>query len=302
MGELIEIMQSDAIGLPSPGGTIQTTSNGYAEAGMFLPAPGGRRLFYGTAGEYCLFVGADTSPAGIGKLGRIYMQTRFSFAEHMLVGGVAAQLATSLAGTQATIKNFLNLFLGAVSCASGPVAWGITGMNVAVTAGKIKQEFHTYSKGIEAIYEYMRYYSGLTPNLTQAVLGPLGYNVLSKNVKGKAMDLLTGALPGPKVAGKLTGVFLAACGENQVDTRLKAISNLMKEVLVKVAVHQQEHMNEKLSAQQVSGLAKHVITQLTPAGLVSGQSTAEKIVVEVAANCFKVRQPLSDIAAALDAL
>ena len=302
MGEPTEVMTYDALTLPMPGGGVQIKSGGWAESGMFLPAPGGKRLFYGTAGDYCLFVGADTSPASIGKLGRVYMQTRFSFAEDISVGGVAAQLAVGLAGTKATITNFLNLFMGAVSCAGGPVAWGITGMNVAVTLGKVKQEFSTYSKGIEAIYEYMRYYATTTPQLTITVLEPLVYDILRAKVQGKGIDLLSAAVPGPKVAGKLTGVFLAACGEDMVGTRLKAISNLMKEVLVKVAVHQQEHINEKLTAEQVTGLGKHVIKQLAPAGVVPLQTTAEAIVKEVAANCFKVRKPLSDIAAALDAL
>ena len=63
MGEPIEVVAHDAFGLPGPGGSVQIKSGGWAEAGMFLPAPGGKRLFYGTAGEYCLFVGADTSPA-----------------------------------------------------------------------------------------------------------------------------------------------------------------------------------------------------------------------------------------------
>lgn len=269
---------------------------------MMLAAPGGMRLFYGTAVDQCIFISADRSPAYIGKLGKVYMQTRFSFAEDISVGGVGSQLATNLAGTQAVIKNFLDVFMGAVSCAGGPVAWAVTGMNAAVTIGKIKREFSTYSKGMESLYYYMRYCSTRTPQLTQSVLSPLIFDTLTKKLQGKGVDLLTGALPGPKVAGKLTGVLIGAFGEDQVAVRLKAISDLMKEVLVKVALHQEDHSGETLSQEQVAGLAKHVIKQLKPAGLPPAPADAETIVREVAANCFHVRKPLSDIAAALDTL
>lgn len=283
--------------------SIQLLSGGSAHPGRLLAAPGGKRLFYGQISNDCIFIGADLSPAYVGNLGKIFSQGRGAFSNDISFGGPANLLSTGLAGTKAVISNFLDVFVGAVACAGGPVAWGITGMTLAVTAGNIKKNYKTYSDGLEAIYYYMIYCSTLTPTLTKFLLGPLIFDAIWDKAKAKGLSKLTGAVPGPDIGGYLLGVGLDALGEKQVETRLKAISKLMKDVLVKVALHQQEHYTETLSNEQVHLLAKHhIVNELSPIGLAPKQADAETIIREVAANCFKVRKPLSDIAKTLDLL
>ena len=45
----------------------------------------------------------------------------------------------------------MDLFMGVLSVAGGPVAMGITGMNLLVSSGKIVRNYDTYKKAIEVI-------------------------------------------------------------------------------------------------------------------------------------------------------
>lgn len=296
-----EIPIYDVLSYGQMGGSVQTLSGGVAEAGKIYAAPDGKRFYYNNVGDYSLYVLVDEwMPQG--NLGKAYIQKRSDFASDVSVGGTAADISNRLKATQAVIKSFLELYMGVLSCAGGPLAFAITGMKVVVTAGHIKQNYKTYQKGIEALYYYMAYCNTKTPTLSISVFDQLLWASVRNRLSSKSKDLLSGAIPGPKISGKIAGVFLGAVGEDQVQLRLKAINGLIKEVLVKVAKHQQDHYGQKLSPEQVSQLAKHVNKQLALCKASVSQSTAEQIIREVAENCFHVRKPLADIADALTVL
>jgi hypothetical protein len=124
---------------------------------------------------------------------------------------------------------------------------------------------------------------------------------LEKLLTGRAKEALLDAVPGPKIAGKVLGVFLGKFGEDKLKVRLKMVNKLFKDVLIKVADHAAQTYPNKLSNQQVSDLAKHVIKSLNEPGLlVLPQSTGEDLIREVVDSCLGLQGPLKKISAALD--
>ena len=73
----------------------------------------------------------------------------------------------NLAASKKVIEEFMDLFMGVLSVAGGPVAMGITGMNLLVSSGKIVRNYDTYKKAIEVIL-YNRSFIERTPRLSTA--------------------------------------------------------------------------------------------------------------------------------------
>ena len=103
--------------------------------------------------------------------GKMYCQSMKSFQYDVGLYGPLAETGRRLQGTQEVIKNFLDVFTGIVATAGGPVARGIAGMNLAVTAGKIKQEYSSYEKVMDTILYDHDFFFYTLPAFTSTVLG-----------------------------------------------------------------------------------------------------------------------------------
>jgi len=128
---------------------------------------------------------------------------------------------------------------------------------------------------------------------------------LENTLSGQAKSALLNAVPGPKVAGKIAGVFLGKLGEENLKKRLKVVNKLFKEVLIKVAEHSSKNYPEKLSEDQVKLLAEHHVVKIINEGSYVSyidQAAAEKIVRETSAACLGLKRPLTELSAALDKL
>jgi hypothetical protein len=296
------IEMTDFLWLGSMTGAVQLRPHGAAEAGNIYQGPDGDRFYYGNHGDYAIYVLVRPNMYSAGRLGKFFMQKRDYFSEDLTKGGTAAGIARRLSGSKAVIEGFMDVFMGVLSCAGGPVAMGITGMNILVATGNITKNFDVYKKAIEVLLYNRQFIESNAKTFYNVVYLEFLVGFLEKALVGKAKDTLINAVPGPKVAGKIVGVFLGKIGEDRLKVRLKLINKLFKDVFIKVADHASKNYPNKLTNEQVSDLAKHYVVKILnePWILEIDQSIAEKMIREVVDNCLGLQGPLKKISAALD--
>ncbi len=270
---------------------------------------GGERLIHATVGtvEYGhVWYSLTVPPSGKEYLrGRFFLQTKPGFIGDIGVGGVAGGVIKRTTGTKEVIKNFLDVYLGALACAGGPLAWAITGMNVLVTTGNVIRDYRTYEDALVAVLASRKELKEHLPTLYDEVFYTLLIGTIEQKLKAKGKEALADAVKGPKLAGKLVGVLLGAVGEDLMKQRFAAVKELCTEVFAKVAQHSMDKGGKlgsvAISEDQVRQLAQHHVlrifnkTSLAPMGL----STAEEIVREVSGR-WNVRSTYVKVAAALE--
>ena len=197
----------------------------------------------------------------------------------------------------------MDIFQGVLSVTSGPVAIGLTGMNLLVAGGNFKRDYKLYTDAMDVILYNRSFIKEKSPMLYNVVMVELLFGHLEKTLTGQAKEALLKAVPGQKVAGKLVGIFIGKMGEDRFKLRLNSVNKLFKDVLIKVADHAAKNWPEKLGNDQIQKLATHhVLPVLRANNLINymDQDTAEKIVSETAENCLGLQGPLKKISAALD--
>lgn len=295
--ELLEMQ--DFLWLDKMSGTVYLNP-GHAEAGKIYPSVEGHRFFYGTYDPYAIFVIVKANPGHEAKLGKFFKQEKQWFGMDVGRHGVAGELR--LGASKAVIEGFMDIFMGVAAAAGGPLAAGIAGMNLLVSVGKVKQDWDVYKDAIEVLLYNREFIKKNAKMLYAVVMVEVLYGHLEKTLTSKTTDALLDAIPGPKVAGKVAGVFLGKFGEDDLKERLKALSKLFNNVLVKVADHAAAKWPAKLEQQQVYDLAyHHVLLPLKEKHWVNylDQDTAEKIIKEVVDNCLGLQGPCKKIGAAL---
>ena len=305
----VEVKSHQLLTLPHTGGSLYANTLGTAEAGMFLPAIDGERYFYATAGTYVYFMQTRVLPDSSSRVGTFYYQTKTGFIGDVGVGGYAGGMIRRTAGTKATIKVFLDVFIGALACAGGPLAWSITGMNVMVATGTVVKNYSKYEDAMVAILASRKIIRDRMPVFYRTVLYELYFGAVEQQLMSRSKDLLADALPGPKVAGKLVGVLLGAMGEDKLQVRLKALQELFTDVIEKVAAHARDKGQKLgvkqtvLSDEQVSQLADlHVMRILRKTNCVLPRPEEAKEIIRETASNWNVRADLHKMAAAIEAM
>lgn len=304
MPEPRELQATDLMNIPPSGTVNSNTINGIYEPGMIIPAIDGKRYLYGTAGSEAVYIQVGISAVKMKKLGSIYAQEKPSFSWDTGPGGTAGGVIQRTGSTTAVIKNFLDIYLGVLSCAGGPVAWSITGMNLLVAGGKVKQNYSIYRDALEALVDNKLYFRNNMKIFYETILGELFFGRMEEELMGRAKDYLSDAVPGPKVAGKLVGVALAQIGENHLHQRLGTVKEMIEKVLLKVADHVITK-NQQISEEQVKALAAHHLKPLldkTGAVINGPMSRAEEIIRETSRNASFARPRLKKISTAIGAL
>ncbi|MEO8648797.1 MAG: hypothetical protein ABI539_06490 [Acidobacteriota bacterium] len=291
------------IWLKQMSGSVAVRGGLWAEAGKIYPGPDGHRFFYGVYEPSCIYVLVKANAGHEHKLGKFFQQDKAWFAEDISRHGFEGEM--HLGASKNVIEGFMDIFMGCAAAAGGPLAMGITGMNLVVSMGKVKQNYDTYKKAIEVLLYNRKFIEDNCKKLYAVVIVELCFGELEKVFGNQAKDALLNAVPGPKVAGKILGVFLGKMGEDRLALRLKAINKLFKKVLIKVADHAARIYPDKLDPAQVEQLAfHHVIPDLTGPALIPylDQETAETIVREVVDACLGMQGPLKRMSAALDVM
>src|SRR5690606_27102415 len=102
------------------------------------------------SGLKAYYIQTEDSTGAAWKVGRVYEQDTWSFGMDASVGATSAIVAKKLAATKSVISDFLDIYLGCMAVAGGPVAWSITGMQIVVAGGKIKRNYDLYVSALEA--------------------------------------------------------------------------------------------------------------------------------------------------------
>jgi len=301
MGHPIEIQASDLFGVSS-GGSLPTVSQGKAEAGTVYPSIDGRRLLTHVIGLQAWYIQTEVNTNEIWKVGRLYRQDSWSFGMDVSVGGTSNLLAKSLSGTKEVISNFLDIFIGCVSVAGGPVGWSILGMNVVVAGGKIKQNYAEYDSALEAFVGDDMALRKLMPIFYDHMFVQLFLSRIEADLTGKAKEMATGALIKNKAVANLVGVFVGKVGEDAMKKMLTGINKIIKEVLLPIADH--VITKGQISTEQVHQLVTHhLIPEFGKLSRVPmREDRAKEIIRETQANPQAVKARLQKIAKALDAL
>lgn len=300
MGQPFEIQASDLFGVSS-GGSLPTVSQGMAETGTVYPSIDGRRLLTHVIGLQAFYVQTEHTKE-VWKVGRLYRQDSWSFGMDVSVGGTSHLLSKSLAGTKAVISNFLDIFIGCVSVAGGPVGWSILGMNIVVAGGKIKQNYQQYNDALEAFVGDDMALRKLMPIFYDHMFVQLFLSRIESDLTGKAKELATGVVIKNKAIANLVGVFVGKIGEDAMKKMLTGISEIIKEVLLPIA----DHVITKgpITNEQVNQLVTHHL--IPKFGKLSRvpmrEDRAKEIIRETQTNPQPVKMRLEKIAKALDAL
>ncbi|MEJ7846878.1 MAG: hypothetical protein WKF92_02190 [Pyrinomonadaceae bacterium] len=301
MGHPIEIQASDLFGVAS-GGSLPTVSQGKAEAGTVYPSIDGRRLLTHVIGLQAWYIQTEVSTNEIWKVGRLYRQDSWSFGMDVSVGGTSNLLAKSLSGTKEVITNFLDIFIGCVSVAGGPVAWSILGMNILVAGGKIKQNYQLYNDALEAFVGDDMALRKMMPTFYDHMFVQLFLSRIESDLTGKAKEMATGIVIKNKAVANLVGVFIGKVGEDAMKKMLTGIHKIIKEVLLPIA----DHVISKgqISTEQVNQLVTHHL--IPEFGILSRvpmrDDRAKEIIRETQTNPQAVKTRLQKIAKALNAL
>lgn len=297
------VEMSDFLWLGEMSGTARGGPGGIAEAGKVYPSPEGHRLFYGTYGTEVVFFMVKANKGFENMDGKFFTQSKTWFEEDIGRHGHYGEL--KLNATKKVIENFMDIYMGVLSVTSAPVAAAIGGMNALVTVGNVRRDWDKYKKAIEVILYNGEFVKSNARTLYNVVWLEMLIGQMEKILSGKAQSALANAVPGPKVAGKIAGVFIGKFGEDNFKKRLQQVNELFKEVLIKVADHSATKWPEKLSAEQIEKLSFHHVTKiLNKNGYLKyvDQKIGEKIVKETSEACLGLRRPLKDVSAALDLL
>jgi hypothetical protein len=300
MGNPYEV--HNVLNLPDIGGTVQTYSNGLAEAGKIYPAWDGDRFYYANTYNDCYYILVKAKKEYIGYEGKVFAQDRASFGGDINYGCLTT---INWAANKKVIEEFMDLFMGVLSVASGPVAMGITGMNLLVSTGKIVRNYDTYKKAIEVILYNRSFIEKNAPNFYGTVFAELALCQLEKTLTEKGKELLLKAVPGPKPAAKVVGVFLGKVREDGMKSRLDTLNKLLADVLIEVVDHGAKTWPKKITDQQVADLVKYYVNPILTLGQVKvpnfDEKIAKAIVREIADNSLGLQGPFKKIKAALDA-
>jgi hypothetical protein len=201
-------------------------------------------------------------PAGHEHLrGRYFLQSKVGFIGAIGEGGVAGEVIKRTTATKAVLSSFLDVYLGAMACAGGPLAWAITGMSVVVTTGQVIRDYRTYEDALVALFAARADLKAYLPTLYSDVFYTLLFGTIEQKLKAKAKDALADAMKGPKLAGKLIGVLLGAVGEDRMKQRFGVVKELCREVFAKVAKHSMDRGlplgSQSIDEEQVRKLAEH---------------------------------------------
>jgi len=304
-----EVPSWQLLSIPPMGGSLYANTMGTAEAGMFLPAIDGERYYHANAGDYVYYMQTRALPSQSSKVGKFFLQSKTGFIGDVGTGGAAGGVARRTSGTKAVIKTFMDVFIGALACAGGPLAWSITGMNLFVMSGNVVRNYKKYEDAMVAILASRKIFRDRMPVFYRTVLWELYFGTVEQQLMSRSKDILSEAIPGPKVAGKLVGVLLGALGEDKLQVRLKALKELFSEVLEKVAKHAMDQGQPLgagkicLSEDQVTKLAElHVMRILKTTNCVLPRMEEAKEIVREAVRNWNVRSDLHKLVIAIDAM
>ena len=292
---------SDLFGVSS-GGSLPTVSQGRAEAGTVYPSIDGRRLLTHVIGLKAFYLQTEVSTNEKWKAGRWYYQDSWSFGMDVSVGGTANLVAKNLAGTKAVISTFLDIFIGCVSVAGGPLAWSILGMNIVVAGGQIKRNYAVYDSAMQAFVGDDMALRKLMPVFYDHMFVQLFLSRIESDLTAKAKEMATKAVIKNKMVASLIGVFIGKVGEDAMKTMLTGINEIIKDVLLKIA----DHVIAKgpITSEQINGLITHHL--IPKFGKMSGikmrEDRAKEIIRETQANPQAVKARLQKISTALSAL
>ena len=231
------------------------------------------------------------------------MQSNAGYRQDINVGGVAYHVNINLAGSKEVISNFLDIFMGCVAVAGGPVAFAITGMNVLVAGGKLKRNYALYTEALQAFVSDDMELRRLMPVFYDHMYGELFLGRIEADLKDKAKDLIKGAIPAPKAVKGLIGVFLGKVGEDPMKRMLSGIRGIIVDVLLK-SIDRVAETGQPLAADQIQKLASyHIVPMYGKLSQVAmRQDRAEAIMREATSNGAKVKPRLLKIANAIEAL
>lgn len=309
MGDPVERPGTDVVGIEI-GGSLPLASGGYAEAGTVYPAVDGSRLLTHVIGLQAFFIQTDDNTKQPWKVGRLYQQQTGSFGTDIGLGAVASSLKRRLAGTKATISNFMDIYLGCLAVAGGPLAWSITGMQLVVAGGQIRQNYLKYEDALEAFVGGEMILRDKMPVFFDHMFVELYLGRIEADLTGKAKEVAAGFIAkkfvkteaAEKVLSGTIGVFIGKMGEDAMKRTLKGISGIIREVLLKVIEH--KAIGKPLTEDQVELLAKHhmipMYDKLSRVPL--RMDRAKAIVREAYDNAATVKPRLEKIAKAVDAL
>lgn len=287
----------------TPSGSVVLKMGYVQHAGQVFASIDGSRLLL-----YCQGAG-DVYYAQVGekgvipvRRGKIFVQSYQSYWSDVDQGGVIHNVNLNLAGSKTVISNFLDLFMGCVAVAGGPVAYAITGMNLLVAGGKVKRNYVLYSEALEAFVSDGMELRRLMPVFYDHMYVDLFLARIEADLQGKSRDLVTGVIPAPKAVKALIGVFLGKVGEDPMKAMLEGIRGIIIDVLLKVIEHSAG--GKPLDAEQVQKLASyHIVPMYRKISRVEmRQDRAEAIIREAAKNGAQVRPRLLKIAKAIEAL
>lgn len=288
----------------TPSGRVDIRLGYIQQAGQVFSAIDGARLLL----HATLF--GDVYYAQVGEKGvipinrgKIFVQSYDAYRNDVNQGGVAYHVNINLAGSKNVISNFLDLFMGCVAVAGGPLAYAITGMNVLVAGGKLKRNYALYTEALEAFVSDNMELHRLMPILYEHMYVGLFVNRIEADLKGKAKDLATGAIPAPKAVKALIGVFLGKVGEDPMKQMLDGILKIINEVLLMIIEHVESN-KPALTPEQIQKLAKHHIVDrfATFSKVPVKQDRAEAIIRETVRNGRLAKPRLLKIAKAIQAL
>lgn len=230
------------------------------------------------------------------------MQSNSGYRSDVDVGGVAYHVNLNLAASKTVISNFLDIFMGCVAVAGGPLAYSITGMNLLVAGGKLKRNYALYTEALEAFVSDDMELRKLMPTFYDHMYAELFLGRIEADLKDKAKDLIKGAIPAPKAVKGLIGVFLGKVGEDPMKRMLEGIRGIIVDVLLKVIDH--VGSGKPLGNEQVQQLATHHIVPMYAklSQVAMRQDRAEAIIREAAGNAARIKPRLVKIAKAVEAL
>lgn len=285
-----------------PSGRVDIKLGYIQQAGQIFSAiDGSRLLMYATFGE-AYYMQVDTKPSESWKKGQLFVQSTAGYRPDVDVGGVAYHANLNLAATKSVLSDFLDIYMGCLAVAGGPLAWSITGMNVLVMGGKIKRNYQLYIDALEAFVSDDMELRKLMPTFYDHMYAELFLGRIEADVKSKAKDLIKESIPAPKAVKGLIGVFLGKVGEDPMKRMLDGIRGIIVDVLFKTMDHVAS--GKPLGNEQVQLLAKHHIVPMYAklSQVPMRQDRAEAIIREAANNATRVRPRLAKIVKATEAL
>lgn len=287
----------------TPSGRVDIKLGYIQQAGqVFASIDGSRLLCYAQGKGDVYYIQTDTKPIEAWKKGRVFVQSNSGYCSDVHVGGVAYHVNLNLAGSKEVISNFLDIFMGCVAVAGGPVGFAVTGMNVLVAGGKLKRNYALYTEALEAFVSNDMELRRLMPTFYDHMYAELFLGRIEADLKDKAKDLVKDAIPAPKAVKGLIGVFLGKVGEDPMKRMLEGIRGIIVDVLLKVIEHSAG--GKPLDADQVQKLASyHLVPMYGKLSQVAlRQDRAEAIIREAAKNGAQARPRLLKIAKAIEAL